>query len=621
MVKQTRMTCLALALSLLFVACDARPPAPQAPTAVVAAPVASEAPADPAPVSATSQAVTPAPAATPAPTVTGAPKVETHETAADANWDAVSEVLIALNGTAIETRGPGVTAEGARARISAPGVYRIKGALDDGQIRVETQEPGTVRLILDGVDLRNARGAAIDIVKAEKAILTLADGSRNTVRDGANYVFETPGTDEPNAAIFSDGDLTIDGRGALSVTGAFNDGIASKDGLVIASGDIAISAADDGIRGKDYVIVHGGALRINAGGDGIKSDDAEDPAKGYITIDSGTFEIEAGGDGIAAQTEALLRNGAFTIKTGGGSARGKSDKSMKGVKAGVNLTIAAGTYTIDSADDALHANSQVALSGGAFVLSSGDDGIHGDAKVRIDGGTIDIARSYEGIESTEITVNGGSIRLSSADDGVNVAGGNGGPGGRPGRGDPNYNGPNFLYVNGGTIVVNSEGDGIDANGAVVMTGGTIVVNGPTARFNAGLDFDAFFSIANGTVVAAGSSGMAQTPGAPSTQSSVLIFFASTQPAGTLVHIRDSAGAGLVTFAPAKDFQTLAFSSPALQQGAAYEVVTGGAAEGAAVDGLYADARHSGGDVIDRFTVSGVETIVGTDTRRFRGPRP
>jgi hypothetical protein len=83
-----------------------------------------------------------------------------------------------------------------------------------------------------------------------------------------------------------------------------------------------------------------------------------------------------------------------------------------------------------------------------------------------------------------------------------------------------------------------------------------------------------------------------------------------------VHVRDSAGAGLVTFAPAKDFQTLAFSSPLLKQGGAYEVVVGGSAEGSATDGLYADARHSGGDVVERFIVNGPETIVGSDTRRF-----
>jgi hypothetical protein len=125
-----------------------------------------------------------------------------------------------------------------------------------------------------------------------------------------------------------------------------------------ASGEIAITlngatidAADDGIRGKDYVVIHDGALRINASGDGIKSDGAEDPARGYVTIDAWQFDITAGDDGIATQTEAQINGGVFSLKTGGGHERGKSEKSAKGVKAGVNLTIGAGQFSIDAGVD------------------------------------------------------------------------------------------------------------------------------------------------------------------------------------------------------------------------------------------------------------------------------
>src|SRR5690606_28538645 len=105
--------------------------------------------------------------------------------------------------------------------------------------------------------------------------------------------------DEPNAALYSTADLTITGTGALEVHGNANDGITSKDGLVIESGTITVDAVDDAVRGKDYVVVSGGTLDLTAGGDGIKSDNDEDAALGYVYVADGDVTVTAGDDGIA----------------------------------------------------------------------------------------------------------------------------------------------------------------------------------------------------------------------------------------------------------------------------------------------------------------------------------
>ncbi|MEJ2149087.1 MAG: carbohydrate-binding domain-containing protein, partial [Chloroflexota bacterium] len=182
-----------------------------------------------------------------------------HDDPADYVWEEADVIPIALNGDSISADSDGVAVEGSRATISAAGTYRLSGSLADGQIVVDTEDESIVRLILSGVDLHNSTGAPIYIVSAEKVLIVLTDGTDNHISDGETYVFEDPDEDEPNAAIFSKADLTISGEGSLAVEGRYNDGIASKDGLIVASGNVTVDAVDDGIRGKDYLVVRGGA--------------------------------------------------------------------------------------------------------------------------------------------------------------------------------------------------------------------------------------------------------------------------------------------------------------------------------------------------------------------------
>lgn len=285
------------------------------------------------------------------------------------------------------------------------------------------------------------------------------------------------------------------------------------------------------------------------------------------------------------------------------------------------MTIDGGTFDIDAADDALHTNGTLILNAGTFDLASGDDAIHADVALTINDGTVRISRSNEGIESNVITINGGDIHVVSSDDGINSTDGSGG-GMRPGGGNvTTYTGDTWLYIHGGRIVVNAAGDGVDVNGAAEMTAGTLVVHGPTMQMNGALDFDAYFKISGGTLAAAGSAGMAQAPGAGSQQASVLIFFNAVQPAGTLVHIRNAAGEGVLTFAPEKDFQSLAFSSPALIQGETYEILLGGSATGTSANGLFVDGNYTPGTAYQPFTINGATTMVGNGGMRRRGPMP
>lgn len=580
---------------------------------------------------ATAQSTTEAAAGTAESTVAAAAKIpvngETHDDEADYTWDETAEIAIQLNGDSITAGSPDVAVEGSTATITEAGTYRLTGSLADGQIVVDTEDEDTVRLILDGVDLNSSSSAPIYISKAEKTILVLAGGSANTITDGSAYVLADPESDEPNAAIFAASDLTITGSGALSVTGNYNDGIASKDGLILAAGTITVNAMDDGIRGKDYVYIKEGSITVIAGGDGIKSDNDTDTSNGFITINLGRIEVTSGGDAVSAQTNVLVSGGELILTAGGGSnAVIDETLSAKGIKGGSSVTIGNGIITINSADDSLHSNNSITINNGVVTLSSGDDGMHADTAITINAGDVRILKSYEGIESAVITLNNGSVKVNASDDGINVSGGVDGsgmmPGGRPlegkqGPGVPpgqdtfTYSGEYYLYINGGLISVDAGGDGIDVNGTIEMTNGIVIVNGPTQDMNGALDYMGGFKITGGFLVTAGSAGMAQAPDASSSQNSLLLNLASPQQAGTTIHIQDNTGKDVLTFIPSKEYQSITYSSPYLVTGETYTVFLGGSVQGEDIDGLYESSTYTGGSEYTTFTVSEKVTAIGS----------
>jgi len=161
------------------------------------------------------------------------------------------------------------------------------------------------------------------------------------------------------------------------------------------------------------------------------------------------------------------------------------------------------------------------------------------------------------------------------------------------------------------VVVEAGGDGLDINGAIVMTDGMVLVHGPTEQMNGALDYDGGYKITGGLLVAVGSAGMAQAPDQSSSQYSLLMNLNSTLQAGTLVHIQDSNGEDILTFVPRKNIQSLSFSSPLLEEGETYTIFYGGSSTGTVVDGLYQGGSYSGGTQLASFKVSDIVTRLGS----------
>ncbi|XEC96095.1 carbohydrate-binding domain-containing protein [Paenibacillus tarimensis] len=531
------------------------------------------------------------------------------------DWNTENPVFIELTGSGASINGTGAEANDGSVVITAEGTYVLSGKLTDGQIVVDVQKDEKVRLVLNGVELHNSDNAAIYINESDKTVISLQEGTDNTISDGDAYVYEDATADEPNAAVFSNGDLTINGTGKLTVLGNYNNGITSKDDLKITGGTIDIQSADDGLMGRDLVAVQDGEITIEAGGDGIKSTNDTDASKGLIAIEGGTFNINAGSDGIQAASTLVIDGGTYTIVSGGGSVNGEvrtgenmrgpwnnrtvetsnqsgdtDEGSAKGLKAAGDIQINKGTFNIDAADDAIHSNTNITITGGDFAVTSGDDGVHADVSVKIAGGTIDIAKSYEGIEGAAVTIDGGETRIVSSDDGINIAG-------------SNDRSSSKLTINGGQLSIDATGDGLDSNGSISMTGGIVIVNGPAANMNGALDYDGTFDMSGGFLIAAGSAGMAQAPSENSSQNAVIMFYSQTQQAGTLVHLEDSEGNEIATFAPTKNYQVIVVSSPNLKEGTTYTLYSGGTANGSEQSGLYNNGEYRGGNKVVEFEIA------------------
>lgn len=543
-----------------------------------------------------------------------ADKCESHEASADYVYNESDIVDIFLLGNSIESSGSKVEVTGTTATITSAGTYRLSGNLSDGKIFVDAGKSDLVQIIFNNAELTSSNSAPLFIDNCLKTILIVADGTSNELTDGSSYVFENAGEDEPNATLFSKENITITGSGLLTVTGNYNDAIGCKDGLVITNANIVVNAADDGIRGKDYLIIRQSSIVVNSKDDGFKSDNETDEGCGYISIESGVFSIKAGGDAIQAESDLIIAGGSFTVLSGGGSSYGyNADTSMKGLKAGEAIVIDDGHFDLNTGDDAIHSNGTIAINNGVFLIASGDDGVHADVALGINGGKITITKSFEGLESGVVTISDGFIDLVASDDGINVAGGNDGSGmQRPGGGGFYGDVPNsnyYLYINGGTMAVNSSGDGLDANGSIEMTGGTVIVNGPTSNGDGALDFDQKFTISGGLLIAAGSPNMAQAPGTASSQPVLSITFSGAVSAGTLVHLANMDGEGLLTFAPLKNVQHLVISSPELYIGDSYKLYKGGSSTGSHFQGLYSGGTYEQGALYKEWTINSTVTNI------------
>ena len=541
-------------------------------------------------------------------------------------------VYVTLSDDGITGETAGVAINGQTVTITAEGTYIFSGTLSEGQIVVDADN-AKVQIVFDNVDITCASSAAVYVKSAEKVFVTLAEGSQNTLRNTDEYV----AIDDNNidAVIFAKSDLTLNGTGSLTIISAEGHGIVSKDDLKIAGGTYDITAAGQALSGKDSVRIADGTFILTAEKDGIHAENADDEEKGYIYIADGDFTITSDGDGMDASNIVQIEDGTLDITAGGGAANslkthesdmpggpgggmpqngekpdgesmpqmgekpdgenmpqdtttGESGTSTKGIKAGGSMYLNGGTYQIDSADDSIHSNANITIADGTYTLATGDDGVHADDALIVNGGTITVTESYEGLEGLTVTINDGTIDITASDDGVNAAGGTDQSGfgtfGDHFKGmdsaddetEETTDNEMWMELNGGYIHILAGGDGVDSNGDLTINGGEIYIDGPSDNGNSAIDYGDRSSayVNGGTLVAIGSSGMAEVMSDSSKQKVFMVKLGEQMEAGNVV-LTDSEGNVIVSYTALKTYDCVIISTAEVESGATYTLATSG----------------------------------------------
>ncbi len=511
-----------------------------------------------------------------------------------------------------------ITVNGTDVTITSEGTYILSGGCNNGSITVEADDKAKLQLVFDGLDLTSTQSPLV-IKSGDKVFITLAKGSESSLSDGSSYSL-TIDDSTVDGAIFSKSDVTINGSGSLSINGNYKHGIVSKDDLAIVGATVNVNSTSTGIDSKDCVKLKDAYITVTAGSDAIRSTNTEETdTRGFVYISGGSFNLTSENDAIQSASMLRVDSGAFDITSGGGSENTKAhynepmgrgmqmftsssdiedSESTKSLKAALSIKINGGEFSLNSSDDALHSNGDISISNSTFKVSSGDDGLHADNSLTIDGGTIDITKSYEGVEGGQITVNGGKIALVSSDDGFNVAGGND----EMVRQDPfSADSSKMLTINGGYIFVNASGDGLDSNGSLTVTGGTVLVSGPENSGNGSLDYNSSSKITGGTLIALGCSGMAQSitgEGQCSISTNI-----SAHSGNTSFALCDNSGNVIASFTPPKQYSNVVVSAPAIKTGESYSIVCGATVSGADENGFAQSASANGGTTVTEITMN------------------
>lgn len=266
--------------------------------------------------------------------------------------------------------------------ITQSGTYEITGTLSEGSLTInvdKTVDDKDVVLIFNNVTISSVNEAPVNIIEAKNVYIILADGSTNTIKQGK---ISTTDAEFPSSAIYSKADLFITGNGNLIVSTDYNDGISSKDSLVIESGNIKVTAAQDGLVGKDDLTINGGTVQVAAGKDGLKATN-EEAGLGVIVINDGNITITKAQEGIEA----------YGVTINGGSIKVKSSDDSVNIKTAGVFEMNNGELYVEPSGDGIDSNGKIVINGGKIIVNTStvgriDTPIDADYGVTINGGSV-----------------------------------------------------------------------------------------------------------------------------------------------------------------------------------------------------------------------------------------
>ena len=344
---------------------------------------------------------------------------------------------------------------------------------------------------------------------------------------------------------------------------------------IAASGDSIVVTGDGAVAENGKVTIRKAGTYLLSGTleEGQLLVDAEEGAEIILVFDG--FKISNSTDApllfeSGSSITLVLKDGSENAVT---DLRSSAEENQAAIYTKSDLTIS-GNGTLDvtgTAEDAIHSKTNVTVQGGTINLKAGDDAIHADETLTILDGKVTVLESEEGLEGLVVDIQGGDITVNASDDGLNASDGSGSDK-APGQATEGAE----IRISGGVLTVKAGGDGIDSNGDLIISGGTVVVDGPSDGGNAPIDYDGKGVISGGTVFVSGDSGMFQSLNdSGSTQNSIVYYLSETQAAGTKVAVADSKGNVIYeNNSTTQAFNTVLFSAADLKSGENYIVTVG-----------------------------------------------
>lgn len=355
------------------------------------------------------------------------------------------------------TDGSTITQNDSVYTITQAGEYTVTGLLSEGQIVVNADDNAEITIVLNGTSITRSNGSPIYIKNADNVKIKSEENTYNCIVDArteADDNSDNSSSENGNAAIYAACDLKLVGKGALSVTGNYNNGIQSKDDISIKNVTIKVNAVNNAIKGNDEVAIESGEIiAISRKGDGIKTSNSslstKGKQKGNVIISGGNIDIYAACDGIDAAygidvsgdgnlniytdtysdySEAVAADNSGSSASSVGnppdmnnsSSNSGNNRDMKGNFGGGNRAAngipgnnSSGNSSKKSySTKGIKADSEINISGTAINISSTDDGIHANS----DSGVLETGEDGKGI----ISISGGTITISTGDDGIHA---------------------------------------------------------------------------------------------------------------------------------------------------------------------------------------------------------
>lgn len=495
---------------------------------------------------------------------------------AQTSYDESQASQITLADQTATVTGQGASFSDQTLTISQAGTYVLTGSGKNLKLVVEAADTDQVHLVFQNLTLEG-EGSLLQINKAQEVVISLAEGSQNALTES-----QASDDEKVKATIHSQVPLTLNGTGNLTLTALTKNALEVEDDLKVLGGTYTVKAANHGFKAEGALDIEAATLTIEAGKDGLHAEHDETTERANISLNPTQLSIAATEDGVDAGNELTIKGGTITVS-----------QSEEGLEARVIRQLG-GDVTIKSSDDGVNASAgsssktadtnATRKTSNTNTASNSADTSPSASQATSDSATASAPDSQATADSAATSQTDQANKDKNQTPPAPPAGqappqgeqppqGGQGPGVMPPGGQEESDPSLQIILAGGTLTVDAEGDGIDSNGTVTISGGSLVVNGSVQGGNGPLDASGDITITGGTVWALGTSDMLQGFAQGSTQASITANIAGT--AGQTLIILDANGKEVARHTASKDFQAVIMSSADLVDGQTYTVQVDG----------------------------------------------